>query len=352
LLFGQAVLNALWSNPELWRKTVVLIDYDENDGFFDHVVPPVAPAGTPGEFVGGLPTGLGPRVPMTVVSPWSRGGWVNSQVFDHTSVLRFIETWTGVRETNISAWRRAICGDLISCFDFAEASTVIPVLPDTAALRRKADQTQTALPAPTPPAAGAQTMPAQEPGVRPARPLPYQLTANGAVSADHSVLTVTMANSGSAAMQFRVHRHDGRAGGPWVYDVAPEGQARDSFPVYGGKYDLAVHGPNGFLYVLAGDAASTGAGVEVDSSIDERTLRLLISNSARGPVVVTVSANAYGGAQAKTFRLSPGERRTQTWDPVRSEGGWYDLTVRTDVDPAFQRRFVGHIETGEPSVTG
>ena len=97
------MLEALWDNPALWQSTAVFINYDENDGFFDHVLPPFAagrarPASTSQE----LPIGLGPRVPMLVVSPWSRGGWVNSQVFDHTSVLRFLEALTGVAEPNIS----------------------------------------------------------------------------------------------------------------------------------------------------------------------------------------------------------------------------------------------------------
>jgi phospholipase C len=96
--YTQTVLNALWANPKLWESTVVLINYDENDGFFDHVAPPVAPAGTTGEYIGGKPIGLGARVPMTVISPWSRGGWVSSEVTDHTSVIRFLELWTGVAE--------------------------------------------------------------------------------------------------------------------------------------------------------------------------------------------------------------------------------------------------------------
>ena len=55
---------------------------------------------------------------MWVVSPWSRGGWVNSQVFDHTSTLRFLEQRFGVAEPQISAYRRAVCGDLTSAFSF------------------------------------------------------------------------------------------------------------------------------------------------------------------------------------------------------------------------------------------
>ncbi|HEY9028219.1 MAG TPA: phospholipase C, phosphocholine-specific, partial [Burkholderiaceae bacterium] len=106
------VLESLTADPNVWASTVMFVNYDENDGFFDHAVPPLPPSGTPDEFVNGLPIGLGVRVPMTVVSPWSRGGHVCSQVFDHTSVIRFLEKRFGVIEPNISPWRRAVCGDL------------------------------------------------------------------------------------------------------------------------------------------------------------------------------------------------------------------------------------------------
>ena len=86
------VLDALGKHPDVWRHTVVLINYDENDGFFDHVPPPVAPPEVADEQWEGKPTGLGARVPLLVVSPWSVGGYVCSEVFDHTSVIRFLET--------------------------------------------------------------------------------------------------------------------------------------------------------------------------------------------------------------------------------------------------------------------
>src|SRR5439155_12318414 len=106
---------------------------------------PFASAGTPDEYVRGLPIGLGPRIPMTVVSPWGRGGWGNSQVFDHTSVIRFLEILTGVQEPNISAWRRAVCGDPRSCFSFTQHDASVPSLPDVSALLRIADA-ETSLP--------------------------------------------------------------------------------------------------------------------------------------------------------------------------------------------------------------
>src|SRR4030095_11821797 len=105
-------------NPEVWSKTVFLLNYDENDGLFDHM-PPYLPALGPAlgastvsvedENYPAAPVGLGPRVPMLVVSPWSKGGFVNSQVFDHTSVIRFLEQRFDVQEPNISPWRRTVC---------------------------------------------------------------------------------------------------------------------------------------------------------------------------------------------------------------------------------------------------
>lgn len=113
------VLDALGRNPDVWRHTALFLTYDENDGFFDHVPPPVPPAGTEGEFWEGRPVGLGIRVPMIVISPWTVGGYACSQVFDHTSIVRFLERWTGIEEPNISAWRRTVCGDLTAAFDFS-----------------------------------------------------------------------------------------------------------------------------------------------------------------------------------------------------------------------------------------
>ena len=93
--FIDQILTALSASSAVLDSTVMFLNYDENDGFFDHVPPPVAPAGTTAEFYDGTNIGLGFRVPMVIISPWTRGGWVDSQTFDHTSVIRFLETWTG-----------------------------------------------------------------------------------------------------------------------------------------------------------------------------------------------------------------------------------------------------------------
>ena len=128
------VLQALTADPALWAKTALFVTYDENGGFFDHVAPPVAPAGTAGEFVVGQPSnwpiGLGFRVPLLVLSPFSRGGFVCSDTFDHTSLLRFLETRFGPEVPNLTPWRRSVTGDLTAAFNFAKpGNKSVPALP-------------------------------------------------------------------------------------------------------------------------------------------------------------------------------------------------------------------------------
>jgi phospholipase C len=107
--------------------------YDENDGLFDHVVPPTPPANAVDEFVSASPIGLGFRVPCLVISPFSRGGYVCGETFDHTSCLRLIEKRFGVEVPNLTAWRRQACGDLTSAFGFGEPPNMsVPSLPPTA----------------------------------------------------------------------------------------------------------------------------------------------------------------------------------------------------------------------------
>ena len=342
-VYVSTVLKALWGNQKLWDNTALFVNFDENDGFFDHVVPPTAPPGTENEYIDGLPIGLGPRVPMMVISPWSRGGWVNSEVFDHTSVIRFLEQWTGVKEPNISDWRRAICGDLTSAFDFSAWNPGIPLLPDTAKLQAIADQTQSTLPAPAPPAEGQQTDPKQEPGFRPARAIPYQATANATLAADASSLAINLANAGAGTFQFQVY-----PAGSAIQrqDVAPHGSAALTVPV-SGTYSVEVHGPNRFLRSFAGNGK--GAGVEVAVTIDGRCLKVAISNGGAAPATVKLAGHHVG--QSGTFRVGAGHTVTEQIDVVDLAQGWYDLTATVNGDSAFQRRFAGHLEYGD-SITG
>jgi phospholipase C len=163
--FVASKIDAIAANPDVWAKTVFILNYDENDGLFDHVPPPVPPEGTPHEFVGGLPVGAGFRVPCILVSPWTAGGWVSSQPSDHTSVLRFLEVFTGVREPNISDWRRRTFGDLTAAFRLRDARSAPPVLPNTAGLLSLAKYEAANLAKPMFPG-GEQQAPVQERGPR------------------------------------------------------------------------------------------------------------------------------------------------------------------------------------------
>jgi phospholipase C len=190
--FMSDIISVLRDNPDVWRKTVLLINYDENDGYFDHVPPPTAPPGTPGEYLNPVPPaahgisgpiGLGFRVPLIAVSPWSTGGYACGDTFDHTSCIRFMERVFGVKEPNITHWRRTTCGDLVSLFDFSRPPADFPDLPSPDALPTPANPANvnaeeaecfvqpggSGLPAPAPPDANRQTVPTQEPGTRPRR---------------------------------------------------------------------------------------------------------------------------------------------------------------------------------------
>ena len=169
----RQVVEALVSHRKIWNKTALFVTWDENGGFFDHVAPPVAPAGTAGEYLtvpdvtgksGGVkgPIGLGFRVPMLIVSPFSRGGFISSDVFDHTSVLRFLETRFGVEVPNLSKWRRSVTGDMTGAFNFARPDTSVPRLPKVTISQTGCSSTT---PVPVPP----NSMPHQ-PKRRPRRP--------------------------------------------------------------------------------------------------------------------------------------------------------------------------------------
>jgi phospholipase C len=163
--FVASKIDAIAANPDVWAKTAFILNYDENDGLFDHVRPPTAPAGTPHEYIDGLPIGAGFRVPCIIVSPWTAGGFVCSQMFDHTSILRFLESLTGVREMNVTDWRRQTFGDLGAAFQFGAATAKPPLLSDTSGPLVVARYGANTLPRPTLPD-GDQKLPRQEKGSR------------------------------------------------------------------------------------------------------------------------------------------------------------------------------------------
>ncbi len=239
--YVSQMLDVLTSNPEVWSKTAFFLTYDENDGFFDHAVPlTVPPSSTQGKstvditneiFTGNSiypvadypagPYGMGLRVPMVVISPWSKGGYVNSEVFDHTSIIRFIEQrfgqeYHGLNEPNITPWRRAVAGDLTSAFNFKSPNDAKVPLPSTTAYVPP-DNDRHPDYIPTPPTN--QSLPAQEPGTRPARALPYELHVHGRADFSSGVFHIDFNNAGKTAV-FQV-RSGNSTQGPWIYTVGP-----------------------------------------------------------------------------------------------------------------------------------
>ena len=351
------LLDALTANPAVWAKTAFIINYDENDGFFDHM-PGLLPATDPkfglstvdtyGESYEGQPVGLGVRVPLIVVSPWTRGGWVNSQVFDHTSIIRFIERRFGVMEPNISPWRRAITGDLTSMFDFRD--------PDRSALRGLPDTTDamarviasSKLPAPVVPAT--QAVPLQESGRRPARTLPYALAVHDNATGDGELgLKLDFVNDGAAAAVFSVCAV-GAAVGPWFYTVGAGQRLSDRMSglAVDKPYAVAVHGPNGFLREFSGDPASAlKPEVVVAQTPDGATLLVKLTNLGTAACTLTLRPLAYRKASALQVPLKPGASHTVRY-PVAGTDHWYDFVVE-EPSSSYARRFNGHVETGRPS---
>jgi phospholipase C len=373
--YMSKVLDILTSNRELWSKTVLFINYDENGGFFDHIVGPYPAASAaqgqstvdptddiyPGDknnLAG--PYGLGVRVPLLAVSPWSRGGFVCSEVFDHTSLIKFVERRFqreahGVLEPNIPAWRRVVCGDLTSAFNFRSPNEELPSLPSTTGYAPPASDLATGARFnsvhPAPPATPA--MPSQEQGVRMARALPYNLRVDGDADPEQGKFAIGFANPGAAGVCFHV-RSGNSAAGPWSYTVEPGKSLNDTWDLAGtaGQYDLSVYGPNGYFRSFKGGGIGANfANLDIDSidigngESDDVGLGIAITNKGSG-CVVTVT-DQYTGRTQK-HRLQHGQK-IETLVRLEHNYGWYDLAVTVDTDAAFKWQLGGHVENGRNS---
>ncbi|MDA0811404.1 MAG: phospholipase C, phosphocholine-specific [Verrucomicrobia bacterium] len=307
------VIDILTSRPEVWKKTIFILCYDENDGYFDHMpsfVPPDPANPDTGKASDGIdlelehvrapqeevwkarwpdavtatgPIGLGYRVPLLIASPWSRGGYVCSEVFDHTSILQFLENFltkkTGkpVAEPNITPWRRMVCGDLTSAFRSSEqiAGPLDKVERDPflQSIHQAGFKPMPAIPTPlaAEEIAAAQkdvralpSMPRQEPGTRPACALPYELASAGTLNRERNALVMTFASGnaifGDRAAGAPFHVYAPGAAKARAYSVKPGDRLEDAWALSefpGGIYDIRVLGPNGFHRVLRGDAGET-----------------------------------------------------------------------------------------------
>ncbi|UMR30064.1 phospholipase C, phosphocholine-specific [Massilia sp. MB5] len=365
------LLAALVANPEVWSKTVFLLTYDENDGFFDHMPPPVAPLNTnmgrttladigAYENYNGVPVGLGPRVPMLVISPWSKGGRVCSQLFDHTSKLRFLEEWlsvglkknrAAVTAEHISPWRRAVCGDMTSAFDFRTPNSSWP-----ASVPKNTEyQLVSGKPYPMPPAV--QSLPLQEPcrtvtRTKYACALPYALHSPARVAGSRQV-ELSFINQGQAGAAFAVYSRL-RTDGPWHYTVeAGKKIEKEVWNWSGNAYHLAVTGPNGYLRELAGGFLAAGSAkpeVLVNYDSAKGNIEITLSNLEGGKACsFTLGDNAYGAAAA-SYTVAAGQQLRLSC-VLSSSFGWYDYSITSDADAQFLRRVAGHVETGMASRT-
>ncbi|MGC1549249.1 MAG: phospholipase C, phosphocholine-specific [Rhodanobacter sp.] len=380
--FINLVLQALAANEEVLNSTVLILNYDENDGFFDHVPPPIPPSGTPGEFITvdgeSQPIGMGFRVPMIICSPWTRGGVVDSQVYDHTSVIQFLETWTTALGTpaissSISAWRRAVSGDLTGAFNFANPVAGLPS--NLPAASTVISRTGTCDPLPNPTDSNApNSLPQQEAGTRMARAIPYQPDANISsfqYGSDGQILVwIEMLNVGALATRsvpLAIYANAYRSGGPWQYTVSPygngtNGSVSDFFNIgtgYGsGSYDLTVVGPNRFLRRFAGDLNNSGktcsitSSYAVDPSSGQLAIYFAMANTGTASVTFTITANNYTTEGPWTYSVGPGATSNTSFAAVAITEGWYDFTITVSGDSSWIRRYTGHLENGSASVTG
>jgi phospholipase C len=369
--YTARVIDALTADPKVWAKTVLLLMFDENDGFFDHAPPPAPPslgkdgaapqggstAPTTGEYhtvttaselsaerpeFMGRPYGLGPRVPMYVISPWSRGGWVNSQVFDHTSVIRFLEQRFGVMEPNITPWRRAVCGDLTSAFDFKTPNAPFPAgLPLTQAQAARA----AALPGRTRPVTPASPqVPVQAAGPRLSRALPYLLGVEEGRTA--GAVRLTFRNHGTQGAVFHVYDRHHLDRAPRRYTVEAGRNLEGVWDA--GAYDLWVLGPGGFHRHFIGDAGHPQPVVIVTYEPAASGLVLTLFNPGDKAMGVSVAASAYG-LRPWQVTLQPGQSARKRWSLAASRG-WHELSATTE-GGGYLRRIAGRLETGRPSIS-
>jgi phospholipase C len=403
------VLNILTGNPELWKKTIFILTYDENDGYYDHVPPFQAPwpqHPETGRTSQGLDTaldfleqdqdrrykpnsavrdnslGLGFRVPMIIASPWSRGGAVCSQVFDHTSVIQFVEKFAShksgkdVREPNITDWRRTVCGDLTSAFRSAADPTPglsefverIPFMQQIYNARYKElpsgfhalseEELAQIRKDPSHPA-----LSRQEPGTKPSCPLPYELAVEGGLDAARKNFVIRfearqdLFKDRSAGAPFIVYAHTAEGIVPRHYAVEAGKSVEDAWPLKDfeqGCYALQVYGPNGFFREFRGGADDPGVRIDFDRNLPVGTKApvqspqagVMVDNrNSASRVAVTVKDHAYGNSTQK-FDVSPGEKRLVLLN-IEQSAGWHDFSITVDSSPRFEKRYAGRVETGQ-----
>jgi phospholipase C len=408
------VLDILTQNPEVWKKTIFILTYDENDGYFDHVPPFVAPhphKASTGLTSSGIDTGveyvanqqqqsiaelaressigLGYRVPMVIASPWSRGGWVNSEVFDHTSSLRFLEAFlshkTGkkIEEPNISKWRRTVCGDLTSVFRpyngepitlprFLERDEFIEGIHKAQFKQLPSNYKKLApgeIDGINKDPWSSPLMPHQEKGIRSSCALPYELYADGGLGADKRTVEITLKAGDmtfgprSAGSPFHIYApgiYQQQAVQTWAYAVEAGHEVKDKWQVSDfedGIYHLQVYGPNGFFREFAGSQHDPEVSIYClyESHLKAQhtgNIELVFENNSSQSYTFEITDHAYKmPAKHVTIHVGAEKGGKSIIINTNKSFGWYDFSVKLKGNEVFEKRYAGRVETGKASTT-
>uniref|UniRef100_A0A7S4PFL7 Bacterial phospholipase C C-terminal domain-containing protein n=1 Tax=Paramoeba aestuarina TaxID=180227 RepID=A0A7S4PFL7_9EUKA len=368
--FTARLLKVLQQNPDVYANTAFILNYDEGGQFYDHVWCPTPPVdekeGISTVSVEGeinydnlvtepSPYGLGFRVPIVVVSPWTRGKLLYSQVMDHTSVLFLLESKFNVTIDTISAWRRALCGNLLGIFDFDNPDYSWPDLPDTSDYVNQGNYECDTLPPVEIPSE--QSMPVQEPGTRLSKALPYTFLVTQ--TREDDVLKIKIDNAGDLGGAFILfdvlHLKDVR---PRLYTIEAGKTIIDVIPLrYEDKlenYTLVLQGPNGFVRYMSGPldkSDACGGNVEAYITYNERLNDVIVNtiNNQDASVTVELVDNAYGHSSQpdwEVYDVPPNGGTDSRKINVQSSGNWYDLSVIIHNEDCFERRFMGRMEVG------
>jgi phospholipase C len=391
--FAETVLEALTSNPKVWAETIFILNFDENDGYFDHAMNPAVPsydstgvlqgkttmptAGlyfnnatrtySSGSYLSATdtisgdlrPWGLGHRLPFTVVSPWSKGGWINSEVASHASIGLFLEKWLDITVPAISPWHRSVCSDLVTFFNFATPNDEFPALPDLSDYAAS-DAASEMLPAVVPPTT--QALPKQEPGFARSNALPYVLDVV-ATTGRFGTVTLEFLNAGGRGAVFHVYDAYNLNRIPRRYTVESGKRLSDDFwdtfatnyvETEKGAYNLWVYGPNGFVRHFGGRISDRGfpgivhPDIQIGYDLENTGIRLALRSNASETVAFTVTDNAYGSITPQTVSVAPNETAKLFWS-VKGSGNWYDFSVTAE--NGFVRKFAGRMEDGKSHIT-
>ncbi|HAE69647.1 MAG TPA: phospholipase C, phosphocholine-specific, partial [Sphingobacterium sp.] len=410
--YVSEAMEILLENPEVWKKTIFILTYDENDGYFDHVPPFTVPnpyKENTGKVSSGIDPkmdfaladqqtnpsaspssiressiGLGYRVPMIIASPWSRGGYVNSEVFDHTSSLQFLENFLErkfnkkIKEENITQWRRTICGDLSSAFRpyhgekiekpvFLEQKEFIEGI-HQAQFRNVPDfqkLSEVELAELNKGTGKSSLFPQQEKGVRPACALPYEPYVNAELNKAGDAIRLSFKagnqtfGAKSKGMPFRVYamsRFRNEELRSWDYSVAAGDELMDDWRMadFDSKsYHLRVYGPNGFYREFKGNLFNPKlkftCHYELNGLKPTGNVVVSIENMDSKVHHISIVDNNYKG-KGKDRKIAMGEKTSIVMELGKSFH-WYDFSIHAKDFPEYEERFAGHVETHMPTKT-